>query len=82
MEIPTQVHIVLPEWIRRPKDGTYCQWFGLTRDMYYRLMREEAIRAVSLCVHGKSRGIRLINYRSVSVYLADLEDRATASSAE
>lgn len=73
MEIPAQiVNQIRPEWLRLPGVGENCPYFGLTRDVYYRLIREGKIRSVSLRDRGKLRGVRLISYDSVSEYLAGL----------
>lgn len=62
-----------PVYIRLPKEGKWCPHFGLSRDFYYKLIREGAIQSRVL-KHSPdaARGVRLIDYASVKAYLDGL----------
>jgi len=62
-----------PVYIRLPKEGKWCPHFGLSRDQYYKLIREGAISSrVLKCRPDAATGIRLIDYASVKAYLDGL----------
>ena len=70
---PSIVYETPPVWIRLPKDGRECRHFGFSRTSYYRLIKSGAISSVCVRDPGKLKGVRLINYESVRLYLEGLE---------
>jgi hypothetical protein len=69
---PKVVYEAPPVWIRLPKDGTYCRWFGISRTGYYDLMKAGLIETRSVRAPGKLSGVRLISYESVRSYIEGL----------
>ena len=61
-----------PEWLRLPKPGTLCLHSGLSRTVLYQLCKADKIKSTVLRQRGASRGIRLISYDSLMVYLRSL----------
>jgi hypothetical protein len=55
-----------PEWVRIPEA---TRTFGLSRSKLYELIAERRIKSFCLRERNKIKGVRLINYDSLSDYL-------------
>ena len=60
-----------PEWLRVP---AAVKIFGISRTKFYELIAQRKIKSVSLRERGQVRGIRLLNYDSISEYLEGLAE--------
>lgn len=65
-----------PVFIRLPKTGTLCPYSALTRSKLNELILPcpannfaPPVRSVVVCRNGKTRGVRLISFRSLMDYL-------------
>jgi hypothetical protein len=70
---------VKPEWLRLPAPGNRCRFTGLSRSTLNELTisgpaneGQPPVKSVVLRKRGALRGIRLINYDSLMLYLAEL----------
>jgi len=75
-----------PEFVRVPREGSYCPFTGLSRTAISRLiLPAEAngynppVRSVCLRQKGRIRGIRLVDYASLIGYL-NAQDQGNFSS--
>lgn len=61
-----------PEWIRLPKSGTKCPYFGLSRSTlnFLILGKNPPVKSVSIRKRHAVRGIRLISSASLSNWIA------------
>ena len=66
-QIQTDQSGLRPEWLRIP-DAT--RLFGLSRSKLYELISDRRVRSFCLRERNKLKGVRLINYDSLSEYLA------------
>jgi hypothetical protein len=72
---------IQPDYIRLPKWGARCQHTGLTRSCLDLLTRPQPandfrppVRSKILKMTGQKSGIKLIDYRSLRIYLDGLPD--------
>ncbi len=65
---------VIPEWIRIPRNGERCPYFGLTKPYYHWLLRSGKVKSKMVRQPGKESGIRLVNYASVRAYLETIPE--------
>lgn len=71
--LPVTVQVI-PEWIRVPRNGERCPYFGLTKAYYHGLLRSGKVKSKMIRQPGKESGIRIINYASVRAYLEAIPD--------
>ena len=76
--LPVTVQVI-PEWIRIPRSGERCPYFGLTKPYYHWLLRSEKVKSKMIRQPSKESGIRLINYASVKAYLEAIPEDQEAT---
>lgn len=76
--LPVTVQVI-PEWIRIPRSGERCPYFGLTKPYYHWLLRSDKVKSKMIRQPGKESGIRLINYASVRAYLEAIPEDQEAT---
>lgn len=77
---------IRPEWLRLPKPRGRCPFSGLSRTTQSELtvpseknQFRPPVHSIVIKQRGASRGIRLINYKSLMTYLASLGETPDTS---
>lgn len=76
---PVRPEPAWPEFLRIPKPGVPCPWFGLTRDVYHRLIQERKIWGRTVRSRGQLKGITLVEFDEMAAFLDDLWQRQRES---